>query len=226
MQEIFNLDKIFDTFNYIFWFFLLNIFFMIFNIPVILFFLFVGISDVFTYFPLFLVCLIPTVPAFTVLLYCMGKLIRTKSLDIVKDFIKGVKLNFLQSLSMWIPELLIILALYSNVKFFSTVNHNMLLTCLFASLLILVAAVTPHLYILMSRFSMKNFDLLKTSFILTFTRPIITITNILILIVSLVLFEIAPGTMALFIASILAFSLIFTNKALLLELEQASKNNS
>lgn len=59
MSEFFNLEKLLTFFNYIFWFFMLNIFFSILNIPVILFFLFVGLSNITTYLPLFLVSLIP-----------------------------------------------------------------------------------------------------------------------------------------------------------------------
>ncbi|EIA29498.1 Putative membrane protein, partial [Candidatus Arthromitus sp. SFB-4] len=73
LNEIFNFEKLFDTFNYVFWFFILNLLFWIFNIPIILFFMFIGISRITTYFPLFLVCLLPTAPIFTVLLYCVNK---------------------------------------------------------------------------------------------------------------------------------------------------------
>lgn len=223
MQEIFNLDKIFDTFNYIFWFFVLNFFFMLFNIPVILFFLFVGISNLFNYFPLFLVCLIPTVPAFTILLYCMGKLMRTKNLEPINDFVKGFKLNFKQAIVLWSFELLLIFALYSNIRFFTNVMHNTILTCLFAALLILLIAITPFIYILMSRFSMKNLPIIRSAFVLAFTRPLLTISNILLFAVSLVIFEIIPGTSILFIVSIFAFLLVFANRQLLAELEQQSK---
>lgn len=226
MQEIFNLDKIFDTFNYIFWFFILNLFFMIFNIPVILFFIFVGISNMFNYFPLFLLCLIPTAPAFTALLYCMRRLVFSKDLEPVSDFKKGIKLNFIPSLKIWIPELLIILALYSNIQFFTSIYKSIILVCIFSAILILVFAATPYIYILISRFSMKPLDILRTSFILTFTRPIITITNILLFVTALILFEISPATMSLFIISIFAFAIIFFNRALIHELEQISKNNS
>ncbi|MGL5086435.1 MAG: DUF624 domain-containing protein [Clostridium sp.] len=219
MSEIFNLDKIFDTFNYIFWFFLLNLFFMILNIPVVSFFIFVGISDIISYLPLFLLCLIPVGPSITALLYCTGKLIRNKSINVFSDFVKGLKLNFVQSTTFWCFELLIVFMLYSNIKFFVAVNYNLVFTCIFAALLILTILITPYIYILISRFSMKSMDIIKASFILTFTRPILTISNILVLIVSLILFEMSPGTIILFISSIVTFLLSFTSKSLLTELE-------
>lgn len=219
MHDAFNMQKIFDFFNYVFWFFLLNIFFMILNIPFILFFLFVGISNIFTYFPLFLVTLIPTGAAFTTLLFCMGKIVRDKDLSIIKDFIRGFKMNFKQSTILWCCELVLIFILHFNIRFFSTIKYNLLLTCIFSGLLIFMLLATPYIYILLSRFSMKNLDLIKASLILTFTRPILTICNVLIAAITLIFFEITPGTTVLFISSIFTFLLAFSNKALLKELE-------
>lgn len=221
-NNFFNFEKIFDAFNYVFLFFLLNIFFMLFNIPAILFFIFIGISNIFEYFPLFSLCLIPAMPTFTVLLYCMNKIILNKDLNILKDFKNGLKLNFKQSFLIWFNELIIILMLYFNIRFFSTIRYNIILVCLFAAIAIVLLGGTPFIFILISRFKMNNIELLKTAFILCFTRPILTITNLLLFILMLMLFEITPGTAVLFIFSLFSFSLIFINKSLLHELEGLS----
>lgn len=221
MGEIFSLDKIFNIFNYIFWFFLLNLFFMIFNIPVISFFIFIGISNILSFLPLFLICLIPVGPSFTALLYCTGKLIKNKDLHIINDFIKGLKLNFKQSAFLWCSELIIMFMLYSNIKFFSVAKYSLIIPCLFSSLIILTLLITPYIYILISRFSMRNMDIIKASFILVFTRPLLTLTNILIFVITLILFEIIPSVTILFVSSLLSFLLSFANKSLLLELETA-----
>lgn len=226
MNENFNLKKLFDWFDYIFYFFSLNLFFLILNIPIVWFIMFVGISKASTYLPLFLLCLIPTGTSLTAMLYCMGKLLRDKSLNVFQDFIKGIKLNLKQSLFFWLSELIIIFILYFNIKFFSTVNYNLILIGIFIFISILIATTTPYIYILMSRFSMKNIDLLKTSLILTFTRPLITVSNILICLVSLLLFEMVPGTMCLFIFSIFTFLLSYINRALISQLELLSKNTT
>lgn len=224
--NFFNFEKIFDSFNYVFWFFLLNLFFMLFNIPLILFFIFIGISNIFKYFPLFLICLLPAMPTFTALLYCMNKLIVNKDLNIIKDFTNGIKLNFKQSFLIWFIELLLIIIIYFNIRFFSLIKYNVVLVCLFSAIAIIIAAVTPFIFILISRFKMKTIDILRTSFILCFTRPILTITNLLLFIFSLILFEITPGTIILFISSLLSFSLLFINKSLLYELEDISKKQN
>lgn len=224
--NFFNFEKIFDSFNYVFWFFLLNLFFMLFNIPLILFFIFIGISNIFKYFPLFLICLLPAMPTFTALLYCMNKIIVNKDLNIIKDFTNGIKLNFKQSFLIWFIELLLIIIIYFNIRFFSLIKYNVVLVCLFSAITIIIAAVTPFIFILISRFKMKTIDILRTSFILCFTRPILTITNLLLFIFSLILFEITPGTIILFISSLLSFSLLFINKSLLYELEGISKKQN
>lgn len=225
-NNFFNFEKIFDAFNYVFLFFLLNIFFMLFNIPAILFFIFIGISNIFEYFPLFLLCLIPVIPTFTVLLYCMNKIILNKDLNILKDFKNGLKLNFKQSFLIWFNELIIILILYFNINFFSTIRYNIILICLFSAIGIILLLVTPFIFILISRFKMTNIELLKNSFILCFTRPILTITNLLLLILMFILFEITPGTAVLFIFSLFSFLLMFINKSLLRELEDLADSQN
>lgn len=226
MNENFNLKKLFSYCDYIFYFFSLNLFFLILNIPMVVFIMFVGISKASIYLPLFLLCLIPTGTSLTALLYCMGKLLRNKSLNVFKDFINGLKLNFKQSLFFWLSELILVFILYFNIKFFSTVSYNLILIGIFTFISILIAITTPYIYILISRFSMRNIDLLRTSLILTFTRPLMTVSNILICIVSLVLFEMIPGAMCLFIFSIFTFLLSYINKSLLSQLESLSKNTA
>lgn len=221
MKEVFNMEKLFSIFNYVFWFFILNIFFMILNFPLIFFILSVGIDNIHNYFPLFLLCLIPLLPSLTVLIYCMNKLIRNKDLNLIKDFVNGIRLNFCQSISIGCGELVLILILYSNIKFFSSFRVGIFLNLIFVTLLIGIILVTPYIYILISRFSMKSFDIIKASLILTFTKPMITLTNLSIIILPFILFQANPGVTILFISSIFTFLLSFSNKSLLDELESS-----
>ena len=110
-MEGFSLQKILNAFNYVFWFFGLNIFFLIFNLPLILFFMFIGLEGIITYLPLFLLTLVPLMPSLTVMFYCMGKLIRDKELDLFHDIFNGLKLNIKQSLLIWCGELILIFIL-------------------------------------------------------------------------------------------------------------------
>lgn len=216
----FNLQKVLNAFNYVFWFFCLNTFFLIFNLPLILFFIFIGLEGIFTYLPLFLLTLLPLMPSLTVLFYCMGKLIREKDLDLFHDICKGLKLNFKQSLLIWSGELILILILVSNIRFFTLYKFNLFLTCIFIALSILLLIITPYIFVLISRFSIKSYDLIKNSLILAVTRPILSITNILIILACFVLFEITPGTTVLFVSSIFSFLILFCNKPVLEYMEK------
>lgn len=219
-MDNFNLQKVLNAFNYVFWFFCLNIFFLIFNLPLILFFMFIGLDGIFKYLPLFLLALIPLMPSMTVIFYCMGKLIREKDLDLFFDICRGLKLNFKQSFIIWCGELILILILVSNIRFFTIYKFNLFLTCIFIVISILLLLITPYIFILISRFSIKSYDLIKNSLILTITRPILSITNILILFVCFILFEITPGTTVLFISSIFSFFILYFNKPILESMEK------
>ena len=217
MNNIFTIQKILNFFNYVFYFFVLNIVFLFFNIPLLAFIFLVGISKIGTCLPLFLITLIPFGPSITMLLYCTGKLIRNKDLDLIPDIKLGLKLNFKQSLIIWIIELALIFILNINIKFFSSYSIILSGILLFTS---------PYIYVLISRFSMNTKDIIKNSFILVFTRPLISIANIFSIIFTLILFEISPGTTFLFIGSVLAFLISYCNKYLLTELENNSTNNN
>lgn len=223
LNNFFNFEKIFDYFNYIFCFFILNCIFLLFNLPAIFFFIFIGISNIGTYFPLFLICMIPTMPTFTVLLYCMNKLLINKDISIKKDFVRGFKMNFFPSLSIWIIELILIFMLQLNIKYFSLIKPNIIFVCIFNAIALIVAFITPYIFILICKFKMSYLSILQTASILSFTRPILSISNLLLFVLALIIFEIIPSTSILFIFSLLAFALMFINRSLISELEDLSK---
>ena len=57
LGELFHIEKILEVCEKILYFLKINLLFLVFNIPVLLFFLFVGISNVREYLPFFLLCL-------------------------------------------------------------------------------------------------------------------------------------------------------------------------
>lgn len=220
MTNIINVEKILTFFNYVFWFLTLNILFLVVNTPLVLFLLFVGISKIGTYLPLFLLSAIPFAVSFTALLYCMDKLLKNGEVSPFKDFVKACKSNFKNATLIWIVELITVFILYTNIKFFSQVNGSVIFTGLFVGLLFILLFVTPHIFMLTSKFSMNILSTVKSASILTITRPIVTISNILCLAVTLVLFEINPATTVLFIGSISTFLMVFANKGLIKQLQE------
>lgn len=221
MNHMFNLENINHFFYYVFYFLILNLFFMLCNIPLVFFMLFIGISKIFTYLPLFLVSCIPLAPSFTVLLYCTGKIVRNTDIGVFRDIAKGIKLNVLQSLLIGVLQLLFIFMLYINLSFFSKIN--LIVFCLFLCITLIFAFITPFIYIIISRFSMKTFSVLRVAFILIFKKPFITISNIFVFAFSLILFELSPGTTVIFISSIMAVLLSFLTKKIIDDLEENSK---
>lgn len=219
MVNEFNLEKIMTFFNYIFWFFMGNVLFWFCNLPMVLFFLFIGFQNVLIYLPLFLASCILFAPAFTALLYTMGKLLRNKDINIFSDYFKSYKDNFIQSFFLGIVLLLFILILYFNISFFKTLDIGIYLTPFFVVILSLLLLSIPYIFILLSRYKMKSINLLKTSIILIISKPLVTISNIIVFLFCLMLFEIKPSYAALFIATIFSFLLMFVNKHLLNSLE-------
>lgn len=60
LGELFHIEKILEVCEKILYFLKINLLFLVFNIPVLLFFLFVGISNVREYLPFFsFVCCLP-----------------------------------------------------------------------------------------------------------------------------------------------------------------------
>lgn len=213
LNEIFNAKKILEFCNYVFTFFCLNLIFLFFNIPILWFIFMVGIDKAMKFLPLFLVCLIPLMPNFTVLMYCMNKFMKDKSLSIIKDYAKGVKLNFTQSSIIWIIQLALIFIIIVNIRFFA--YTSLIMTCISIGLLILMLLVTPYIYLQISQVYLRSIDIIKNSFIIAFKKPLATFTNILLLITAIILYQIAPGVAIVFIFSILAFMFVYANRYLI-----------
>lgn len=222
MKNVSNFNKLLTFFDYVFWFFMENCIFLILNIPLILYLIFIGFTNITEYFPLFLICCIPFGASFTALLYTMGKIIKYKDIFIVKDFFKSYKRNFIQATCMWIIELFLIFILYTNI--ISSKNFTLLniLMPFFVMIIILIILMTPILFILLSRFEMKTLDLLRTTIILCISNPLITISNLIVFLFSLVLFELKPSYSILFITSLICYLLMYINNPILVKLE---KNN-
>lgn len=224
MSDFINIQKILTFFNYVFWFLTLNVFFLVLNTPLVLFFLFVGISKITTYLPLFLISAIPFAVSFTALIYCMDKLLKNKEISPVRDYFKAVKSSFSNSTIMWVIELLAIFIIYTNIKFFNNMNASVLITGFFVLLLLILLCVTPYTFILTGKFSMNILSTVRSALVLTITRPVATVSNILCLLVTLVIFEVNPGTTFLFMGSIATFLMVFINRNLIKELEQRANS--
>lgn len=220
LSELFNIEKVLSFCEKVCYFLVVNFLFLVSSLPVLLFFLFIGISQVRVYLPLFLLLALSVPPAFSAVLYAMRRLLDGTERGPVKDYWKGYKTDFFQKFRLGAVQMLAFFILWTNIEFFSKQLKNVPLTILFVLLFAMAAAVTPNLYLLASRYEMKNRDIIKTACVLTITRPVCTLGMIAALGVVLAAFEIAAGTAVLFMVSIYAFLVVFISKGVLGALEE------
>lgn len=218
--ELFHMEKLFGFCEKVCYLFLVNLLFLVFNVPVMLFFLFVGISQAGTYLPLFLLCLLPLPPAFCAVVYAMNRLVRGTESGPWKDYRKGYRTDFWQKLRLGAIQLLIFFILWSDIKFFSGQLNNIALTLIFFILFLFVVLITPNLYLLISRYQMTNRQVVKSACILTVTRPVCTMGQLAALGIILMLFELTAGTTVLFMASIYGLLIVYVSYNMLNQLEE------
>ena len=226
----FGEGPIYTITNYIFWFFLGNVYFLLMNIP-LLFILLVVLSNGSNALPegftsIVVICCIPIGPAATALLSVMGKLIREKDVNITKDFFKAYKTNFFQSLFFWSLELLIIGILLIDTRFFISNNYPGFLTTLIYIIIVFIFLVSLYVFPLISRFYLGWKDILKTAAYYTIKKFHITILNFAsFLVVGFLLFKVS-SFLLLFMASAICYLLMFYQQKILLEIELKLKKNT
>ena len=182
--------------NYIFWFFLGNLYFFLLNIPLI-FVLIVVLSNGGVPMPpwfisIIIISCIPIGPAATALLSVMGKLIREKDINITKDFFKAYKANFFQSLFFWTLEVFIISMLFIDTKFFISKGYPQILTSFIFIIITFIFLISLYVFPIISRFYLGWKDILKTAAYYSIKKIHITILNLAsFLVVGFVLFKIS-----------------------------------
>lgn len=218
---LFSLEKILGVCEKICYFFVINLLFVICNLPVLLFFVFIGISQVRTYLPLFLCTMLLMPPAFCAVLYAMNRLLEGRERGAVRDYLQGYRADFFKKLRLGFAQLLVILILWTNIEFFTKQIFIAPLAVLFGLLFAYVILMTPNLYLLSSRYEMSNKEIVKSACIMTITQPVCTLGFIAAMGVVLMAFELFAGTTVLFMASIYAFLVVFISKGKLRALEES-----
>ncbi|MEZ3485280.1 MAG: DUF624 domain-containing protein [Lachnospiraceae bacterium] len=220
MEELFNIEKVLGFCEKVCYFFRVNLLFIISNIPILLFLLFVGAGQIRECLPLFLVCLIPMAPALSAVMYAMNRLIRGIEGRALRDYKKGYCSGFLQKAGLGAGQLLTILICFTNIEFFSVQMRIFPLAILFVILFAAAVLVTPNLYMLASRYEMSNLQIAGTAVALMAVRPVYTFGNIAALLVILAAFEISAGTTVLFMGSVYGFLVMFMNQSVMRKLEE------
>lgn len=224
MDRYFNMENFLTVCSYVMWLFLGNLYFWLCNIPLIAYFLIVGIKNIQSSILLFILCLVPIGPSLTALMYSMGKLVRDRNVHITKDYFSSYIKNFMQSLLLWVIQLSLFFMLYINIQYFRKLDYGYILIPFFYAAIILLVLITLYAYPLISRFYMKTIDVIKASFAFTISIPLLTLGNIIIIIFALMLIEIRPSYAVLFINSITCYLIMFFQREHLKKLEEKSKS--
>ncbi len=219
MEELFNIEKVLGFCEKVCYFFAINFLFIISNFPILLFLLFIGTDQIRECLPLFLLCLVPMAPALSAVMYTMNRLIHKTEGKAWKDYKKGYCSDFLQKIGLATCQLLIILMCWTNIEFFTLQFRVFPLTIVFILLFAVAVLVTPNLYMLASRYKMKNVQIAKTAVTLLIAKPVSTLGNTVALAIILVAFELSAGTTVLFMGSVYGFLVMFMNQNIMQELE-------
>lgn len=219
MEELFNIERIFGFCEKVCYFFVVNLLFIISNVPVLLFLLFVGAGRIREYLPLFLVCLAPLAPALSAVMYSMNRLIHGIQRGALRDYKKGYRQDFMQKMMLGAGQLCAVLLCWTNIEFFSVQVRILPLAIVFILLFAVIVLATPNLYLLASRYDMKNMQIVKTAATLLIARPVAALGNIVALAVILAAFELCAGTTVLFMGSVYGFLVMFMNQGIMRELE-------
>lgn len=219
--EIFNMEKILGVCERIMYFFKINLLFLISNISVLIFFLFVGISQVRSCLPFFLLCVIPAGPALSAVFFSMNRVLHNKETTAWKDYKTGYLDSWLKKAEITALQLLLVWIFWTNVEFFALQMPVLPLVVIFTVLFAGSLLITPNLYLLASRYEMKVRDVFRGAVILCFTRPAATLGNTAVLALILMLLEIQPGTVVLFMASVYGFAVVYMNQKVLKAIEES-----
>lgn len=224
LSELFHLDKILDVCEKILYFLKINLLFLASNLPVLLFFLFVGITHVREYLPFFLVCLLPAGPAFSAVLFAMNRMFRGTYTGAWKDYRAGYTDEFGKKILLAAVQGALLWVFWTNVEFFSLQMPCLPLMILFIGLFAGTVLMTPNLYLLASRYQMAVKDYFRGAVLLTITKPALTFGNLVAAVFILMLLEIKAGTVVLFMASIYGFLIVFMNRKAVRMLDEQAQS--
>lgn len=208
----FGQGKIHGFTNHIYWLAQINIYFVLCNIVFLFFFLTLepSFSNIIIYF----LALIPSGPAVSALCYAIGKLVRENEISPTKDFFYGYKLNFKDTLKLWLPMLLVIFILVVDLQYFylEATVINQILAIVFLVVLILMLGLLLYIFPINVTYKFRTRDIYKLSIYYSFKKVKITFGNIGIFIITLFLMYVISDFLILFIASLVCYALMVNSK--------------
>jgi len=223
-KKEFGEGPLYTTFNYIMWIFTSNIYFMLCNILLIIYFMSAG-KDISNSYVLLYIALLPMFPALTALYATVGKIIREKDISVTTYFFKSYKRNFKQSFFLGFIECTAISIAALDIKYFSALKYGAYIVPFFIVLIVFIFMIGLYVFPLISRFYLKTTDLIKISFVYSIKKIHITIFILSSITCAGFIFYIIPQIAIFFIFAGLCYTIMFYEMKILNELETQNIKN-
>lgn len=208
---------IFIIVNYIYAFFIINFYFILSNL--LFFYGYYFTNAVFDYLALIFILLIPMGPALGAVFYTMGKLVREKEIQPMKDYLKGYKKNFKIALSYWMTQLCLLFILTLNYFYITETGELTILLPFFIFLLIFILSLNLYAFPILSRYEMKLKNLWIVSAYYFFKHWKLTLLNLTTILAFVLIYYQFASIVFLFFTSVISYLLMFNLKPLFQRLE-------
>lgn len=213
-KEDFIKDNVYSKiFNCIYYFLMMNIYFGITNLLlliVIRFFTFDG-----QHILVYAFSLIPTAPAFVALTSCLNKYYREKDLDITRDFFGSYKYFFKKSMVVWLFSLTILTIIALDYFFLMKTKYIVVFTpILFLTFYIVLITNINYSCFLVKNREASIKDLLRISVFYTFKKFYLGIVNLIVILSLFFITVLKPVLGMLCLQSIFAYLIYLNNNHL------------
>ncbi len=193
-----------------------NLIFLLFNLPIlyILFCILPPRSIQPSTLELYL-CLLPIGPAYTGLLYSMGKMLHDKDISVIRNYWKSYRHNFKQALSVWaLLSLMMILLSVIILNSYSAFYYLQLIA------FVILFMMCLYIFPVISRFETTIRQIMVLAFYSIFSQFKLTIFMVMMIVFSAMLLLIIPSMAILLVASILSMLIMIILKDFLKALEK------
>lgn len=219
-QKEFYDKPLFSLLNYFTWLLLGGLYFILLNIPLIIFFTITSYdTNLFSIILLF-ICLIPFGLALGALYSSMGEIIREKDICFSSYFFKTYKSNFKSNLKLWLTELILLTIFFIDFQYFYLKIPSLGIHIIFIILAIFVLILGLYAFPINCRFNLKFKDLIALSFYYSIKKFHITLLKVIVISLAFFLVSKIHAILVLFIPSILCFILTIYDKPIFIELEE------
>lgn len=201
-----NENKISKIFNYLHLFFLSSIYFAICNILLItsVYLFEIKFYNLFIFF----ISSILSGPALVALSSFTNKIIYDEPFGVTKEFFKGYKKNFIISLKLWLPLLIVAFIAVFDLKLCFVNSKFLFLIIPLTIMLVVDIVLMSYSLVIISKYNINTIDTIKLSFYLLIKNPFTSIINLVIILLAIFILMNSKSIITLFVISIACFLMI------------------